>query len=81
MGEARRVLGARGRLEQAPIFIDDTGGITVQQMRGKARRLKAEKGLDLLIVDYLQLLVGSARKAAEGRVQEVSEITVGLKAQ
>jgi replicative DNA helicase len=65
-------------LEQAPIYIDDTGGITVQQMRGKARRLKAERGLDLLIVDYLQLMQG--RSDSESRQQEISDISRSLKA-
>lgn len=73
-----RLAEAAGRLEQAPIFIDDTGGITVQQMRGKARRLKAEKGLDLLIVDYLQLMQG--RSDSESRQQEISDISRSLKA-
>jgi replicative DNA helicase len=73
-----RLAEAAGRLEQAPIFIDDTGALTVQQMRGKARRLKAEKGLDLLIVDYLQLMQG--RSDAESRQQEISDISRSLKA-
>ena len=73
-----RLAEAAGRLEQAPIYIDDTGGITVQQMRGKARRLKAERGLDLLIVDYLQLMQG--RSDAESRQQEISDISRSLKA-
>ena len=73
-----RLAEAAGRLEQAQIFIDDTGGITVQQMRGKARRLKAEKGLDLLIVDYLQLMQG--RSDSESRQQEISDISRSLKA-
>src|SRR5574341_1427495 len=73
-----RLAEAAGRLEQAPIYIDDTGGITVQQMRGKARRLKAERGLDLLIVDYLQLMQG--RSDSESRQQEISDISRSLKA-
>jgi replicative DNA helicase len=73
-----RLAEAAGRLEQAPIFIDDTGALTVQQMRGKARRLKAEHGLDLLIVDYLQLVQG--RSDAESRQQEISDISRSLKA-
>ena len=73
-----RLAEAAGKLEQAPIYIDDTGGITVQQMRGKARRLKAEKGLDLLIVDYLQLMQG--RSDSESRQQEISDISRSLKA-
>lgn len=73
-----RLAEAAGRLEQARIFIDDTGSLTVQQMRGKARRLKAEAGLDLLIVDYLQLMQG--RGDAESRQQEISDISRSLKA-
>ncbi|MCP9453191.1 MAG: replicative DNA helicase [Nitrospira sp.] len=72
-----RLAEAANRLEQAPIYIDDTGNLTVQQMRGKARRLKAEKGLDLLIVDYLQLMQG--RADAESRQQEISDISRSLK--
>ena len=74
----RRLTEAAARLEGAPIFIDDTGALTVQQMRGKARRLKAEKGLDLLIVDYLQLMQG--RSDSESRQQEISDISRSLKA-
>ncbi|MGQ0810144.1 MAG: replicative DNA helicase [Nitrospiraceae bacterium] len=72
-----RLAEAAGRLEQAPIYIDDSGALTVQQMRGKARRLKAERGLDLLIVDYLQLMQG--RSDAESRQQEISDISRSLK--
>jgi len=73
-----RLAEAAGKLEQAPIFIDDSGVLTVHQMRGKARRLKAEHGLDLLIVDYLQLMQG--RSDAESRQQEISDISRSLKA-
>ncbi|MCZ6801451.1 MAG: replicative DNA helicase [Nitrospirae bacterium] len=69
---------AADRLERAPIFIDDSGNLTVQQMRGKARRLKAEHGLDLLIIDYLQLMEG--RSNSESRQQEISDISRALKA-
>ncbi len=72
-----RLAEAAGRLEQAPIFIDDSGAVTVQQMRGKARRLKREHGLDLLIVDYLQLMQG--RSDSESRQQEISDISRSLK--
>jgi replicative DNA helicase len=72
-----RIAEAAGRLEQAPIYIDDTGSLTVQQMRGKARRLKAERGLDLIIVDYLQLMQG--RSDSESRQQEISDISRSLK--
>ncbi len=73
-----RLAEAAGKLEQAPVFIDDTGALTVQQMRGKARRLKAESGLDLLVVDYLQLMQG--RSDAKSRQQEISDISRSLKA-
>ena len=69
---------AAGKLEQAKIFIDDSGNLSVQQMRGKARRLKAEHGLDLLIIDYLQLMDGKG--ASESRQQEISDISRALKA-
>ncbi|MGI9387022.1 MAG: DnaB-like helicase C-terminal domain-containing protein, partial [Methyloligellaceae bacterium] len=67
-------------LQHLPLYIDQTGGITVAQLAARARRLKRQKGLGLLVVDYLQLLSGSSRRASEGRVQEVSEITTTLKA-
>ena len=69
---------AAGRLSEAPIYIDDTPGISLLEMRAKARRLKAERGLGLVIIDYLQLVSGRAR--AENRQQEISEISRGLKA-
>ncbi len=72
-----RLTGAASQLQDAKIFIDDSGNLTVQQMRGKARRLKAEHGLDLLIIDYLQLMEG--RGTSESRQQEISDISRGLK--
>jgi replicative DNA helicase len=69
---------AAGKLEQAKIFIDDSGNLSVQQMRGKARRLKSEHGLDLLIIDYLQLMDG--KSSSESRQQEISDISRALKA-
>jgi replicative DNA helicase len=68
---------AASKLEPAPIFIDDSGSLSVAQMRGKTRRLIKEKGLDLLIVDYLQLMQG--RPDAESRQQEISDISRSLK--
>ena len=65
------------KLYQAPIYIDDTPGISVSEMRSKARRLKSEHGLDLIIVDYLQLMQG---RNSESRQQEISEISRSLKA-
>jgi replicative DNA helicase len=69
---------AAGSLSEAPIFIDDTPGISLLEMRAKARRLKAEQGLGLVIIDYLQLISGRGR--AESRQQEISEISRSLKA-
>jgi replicative DNA helicase len=67
-------------LQHLPFFIDETGGLTVAQLAARARRLKRQKGLDLLVIDYIQLLQGSTRRALEGRVHEVTEITTSLKA-
>lgn len=69
---------AAGSLSEAPIFIDDTPGISLLEMRAKSRRLKAEKGLGLVIIDYLQLISGRGR--SESRQQEISEISRSLKA-
>ena len=69
---------AAGRLSEAPVYIDDTPGISLLEMRAKARRLKAERGLGMVIIDYLQLISGRSR--AENRQQEISEISRGLKA-
>lgn len=66
-----------GRLAEAPIFIDDTPGLSITEMRAKARRLKAEHGLGLIMVDYLQLMSG--RGKFESRMQEISSISRGLK--
>ncbi len=78
--EFDKLVYASQRLENIPLYIDQTGGITVAQLAARARRLKRQKGLGLIIVDYLQLLTGSTRRAAEGRVQEITEITTRLKA-
>src|SRR5438128_7918683 len=67
-------------LQHLPFFIDETGGLTVAQLAARARRLKRQKGMDLLVIDYIQLLAGSTRRAQENRVQEVTEITTSLKA-
>jgi replicative DNA helicase len=67
-------------LQHLNFFIDETGGLTVAQLAARARRLKRQKGLDLVVIDYIQLLQGSTRRALEGRVQEVTEITTSLKA-
>jgi replicative DNA helicase len=67
---------AFGRLAEANVYIDDTPGISIMEVRSKARRLFAERGLDLIIIDYLQLLSG---RRTENRVQEISEISRSLK--
>jgi len=73
-----RLARAAGILSHAPVYIDDTPGITILEMRSKARRLKADVGVGLVIVDYLQLMSGPAN--SENRQQEVSQISRGLKA-
>ncbi|MCL5411696.1 MAG: replicative DNA helicase [Patescibacteria group bacterium] len=72
----QKLSDAMGELAEAPIFIDDTPGISIMEMRTKARRLQMEHGVDLIIVDYLQLVHG---RNLENRVQEVSEISQALK--
>lgn len=74
-----RLAMAAGRLAEAPIFIDDTPGLNVLELRAKARRLKREHDLGVVIVDYLQLMRGLDQKQ-ENRVQELAEISRGLKA-
>lgn len=71
-----RISRAFGRLSEAPIFIDDSAAASIMDIRSKARRLQAEQGLDMVIVDYLQLMSG---RRTENRVQEISEISRGLK--
>src|SRR5439155_25123345 len=67
-------------LQNLPFYVDETGGLTIAQLAARARRLKRQKGLDMIVVDYIQLLQGSARRQSESRVQEVTEITTSLKA-
>jgi replicative DNA helicase len=76
--EWAKLAQAAGLLTEAPVYIDDTGSISVLEMRAKARRLQAESGLGLIVVDYLQLMRG--RAGSEGREREISEISRGLKA-
>jgi replicative DNA helicase len=74
-----RIGRAADRLSAARLFIDDSEGVTVGEMRSKTRRLKSGEGLDLLIVDYIQLMEGSRARRDENRVQELSTISRGLK--
>jgi replicative DNA helicase len=76
--EFRRFVEAAKALESCPLYIDDTPALPISQVAARARRLKRTHGLDVLMVDYLQLLKGASR--SENRVNEVSEITQGLKA-
>lgn len=73
-----KLVEGMGRLSEAPIYIDDTPGITAMEIRAKCRRLKLEKGLGLIVIDYLQLMSGSGR--SDSRQQEISEISRSLKA-
>jgi len=75
----QKIGDAMGVLSEAPIFIDDSATASIMEMRTMARRLKAEKGLELLIIDYLQLMEGRGLRSSESRVQEISEISRGLK--
>ncbi len=76
--EFRRFVEAAKRLESCPLYIDDTPALPISQLAARARRLKRTHGLDVLMVDYLQLVRGTGR--SESRVNEISEITMGLKA-
>jgi replicative DNA helicase len=76
--EEKRIMDAIGVLSEAPIYIDDSPQLRVVEMRSKARRLHYERGIDLIIVDYMQLIQGEAR--VENRVQEISYISRSLKA-
>lgn len=77
-GDWPRLTIAAGNLSEAPIFIDDTAALSVLELRAKARRLKADQGLGMVIIDYLQLMKGRTR--VESRQQEISEISRSLKA-
>ncbi|MBI1250333.1 MAG: replicative DNA helicase [Alphaproteobacteria bacterium] len=77
--EYERLLEKSAELQRLPLHIDETGAISIGQLHTRARRLKRTEGLDLIIVDYLQLVTSNTRRG-DGRVQEVSEITQGLKA-
>ncbi|MFQ5947822.1 MAG: replicative DNA helicase [Acidimicrobiia bacterium] len=73
----QRVVRAAGRLFEVPIFVDDSAGLTVTEIRAKCRRMRRQHGLDLVVVDYLQLMQGSGR--AENRQQEIADISRSLK--
>ena len=78
--EFRQLARAAADLQTLPLYIDDTPGLTIAALRARARRLKRQKGIGVVIVDYLQLLQGSGKgSAGDNRVQEISEISRGLK--
>ena len=78
--EFTRIVAAVKELEKIPLYIDDTPGLNINAIRTRARRLKRSKGLGLIVIDYIQLIVGGSSKKSDGnRVQELSEISRGLK--
>src|SRR5437868_2691727 len=81
LGEADfpKLTHAASKLAEAKIFIDDSAGLTILELRAKARRLKAQQNIELIIVDYLQLLRSTSRRAQDNRQLEISEISAGLK--
>ena len=80
--ELKQLAETLQKLSKAEIFVDDTAGISIMELRSKARRLKASKGLDIILIDYLQLMQGGSSKNANefNRQQEISEISRSLKA-
>lgn len=78
--EFRKLAEASARLSQIPLYIDDTPALSITAVRTRARRMKRKHGLEMLVVDYLQLLRGTGSRQSENRVLEISEITRGLKA-
>jgi len=75
-----RLTSAIALLNEAPLFIDDTPALTVTELRARARRLKREHGLSMIVIDYIQLMQGSSRSSNENRATEISEISRSLKA-
>jgi replicative DNA helicase len=78
--EFARIVEAAREMNRIPLYIDQTGGLSISQLAARARRLKRQRGLDLVIVDYLQLMQGNSKRGSDNRVQEVTEITNNLKA-
>jgi len=73
--EFARIVEAAREMNKVPLYIDQTGGLTIAQLAARARRLKRQRGLDLLVVDYIQCCRARRAAAADNRVQEVTEIT------
>lgn len=79
-GDFRRLTAAAAKLSRAPVFIDDTPGLSILQLRARARRMWQQSDIKLFIIDYLQLLHSTSKKAADSRQQEVAELSNGVKA-
>ncbi|RIY03518.1 replicative DNA helicase [Aureimonas flava] len=77
--EYSKLVACTEMMQKAPLYIDQTGGISIAQLAARARRLKRQRGLDVMVIDYVQLMQGSS-KTSGNRVQEITEITTGLKA-
>ncbi|MAP19031.1 MAG: replicative DNA helicase [Aurantimonas sp.] len=77
--ELVKLVGCSETMQRIPLYIDQTGGISIAQLSARARRLKRQRGLDVMVIDYVQLMQGSSRTQGN-RVQEITEITTGLKA-
>jgi replicative DNA helicase len=75
-----RLIEHRQKMRRLPLYIDQTGALSIAQLAARARRLKRQRGLHLIVVDYIQLMQGKTQRAAQNRVQEITEITTGLKA-
>lgn len=75
-----KLTGAAGKLAAAPMFIDDSSGLSVLQLRARARRMHQQHGIKLFVIDYLQLLHSTSRRSADNRQQEIAEISSGIKA-
>ncbi len=75
-----KLTSSAGRLANAPLFIDDTPGLSILQLRARARRLAQQHGIKLFVIDYLQLLHSTARRSQENRQQEIADISNGIKA-
>ena len=75
----QKLIAAADKFSKAPLYIDDTPGISIMELRSKARRLQQEKGLSLILIDYLQLMQGRNNKGSDNRQQEISEISRSLK--
>src|SRR5262249_42790556 len=69
-----------GEIERIPLYIDETGALSIAALAARARRLKRTEGLGLIVIDYIQLMTSSSKRKSDNRVLEVTEITTGLKA-